>query len=138
MHQRQLDKLRQSAQASLMSNAKWRKLFEAAAQMQPKLGGVEWQLLGNDSTVIAELDVADALVADNSRFDDCLPFPCMELRDIDWIFVPKQFADPRSDAKRPLPAKDNDVAGFIALLAQMGQFPLQQNAQGVTIFGYQW
>ncbi|WP_417762989.1 DUF6678 family protein [Shewanella sp.] len=138
MNQQQLDKLRQSATASLMSNAKWRKLFEAAARMQPQLGGVQWQLLKNKQPTVAELAVADCLLDDNQRFDDCGPFPCVELRDIDWIFIPHQFTDPHSDPKRPLPPKHNDVAGFIALLAHSGQFPVQRNEHGATITGYVW
>ena len=132
------DKLRQSAQASLMSNAKWRKLFEVAAQIQPKLGGVEWQLLGNTAPVVAELHVAAALISDNSRFDDCLPFPCLELRDIEWILVPFSYADPRGSAKRPLPERQNDVTEFIKRLELRGHFPLQHCANGVKICGYAW
>lgn len=136
MNQKQLDALRQGAKAALMSNNKWRKVFEVAAKMQPQLGGVEWQLL--DRATIAELDVADLLIADNSRFDDGGPLPCLELRDINWILVPKQFTDPRSDPKRPLPALTNDIAGFITLLQQQGQFPLEQTERGIKILGYLW
>lgn len=138
MNKKQLKTRRNSTVALLMSNAKWRKLFELAARIEPPLGGVTWQFLFTDEPQIGPLNVAQCLVCDNSRFADCWPFPCIELKDIDWIFVPDEYHSSQSDPKRPLPMLKNDVNGFIALAQQNGQFPLERTDTGVKITGYQW
>lgn len=126
-----------SAKASYMSNAKWKKLFAAFDSFAGKIDSVKWKFVFNETA--SKNNIRGVLSClEGNRFGDCHPSPYAELRYIDWILIPAEFEDPRSDNKRALPKLKNDIVQFKMHLKKHGEFPIFETKDGLMIKGYEW
>lgn len=123
-----------SASVALMSDTKWRKLFVVLREFSPPLPEVQWKFVNEERVHVAEIP-RDLM---EKGFGDVLPSPYGLYKDIEWIFIPESFTDPRQDEKRPLPTKKNDLVAILNALENAGQFPLEKLEDGVKIVGYKW
>lgn len=126
----------QSAKVAHMSNSRWRKLFAASEQYSTVIGGVLWKFVAWDRPIEHSLCVTDCLL-DDERFGDCLPVPYAALREIEWVFIPHYYDDPREDKKRKLPRLANDLPALIQHYQGYGHFPINEINDGIKILGYE-
>jgi hypothetical protein len=116
--------------ASLMSNAKWLKLFRAVFDAKVAVTRAEWYFIDAETPIHfgfpAESDLQATGVADGR-------FPPFEYKWIERIHVPRSF---RPDSKRPEHEVTQDVDEMLAALHRAGQFPVEENSDGISIFAY--
>lgn len=136
-HSDQIHEILKRVKVAHMSNVKWRKLFEACENFGEPIGGVRWKFIGSEDSFLCSICVSDCLI-DDARFGDCDPSPYAKLKEIEWIEIPEKFDDPRSDAKRKLPEKRNDVLAIVCYLNSVGKFPIFKSEKGIRIVGYEW
>ena len=130
---KRMDKKIMSCSTSLMSNAKWRKLFIG---LQGAVSGVKWKFINDERIFTAPIPSETDLLEDS--FGDVMPCPYGAYKEIDWILIPATYADPQSDEKRPLPEKKNKLELIKKELQRLGNFPLEQSAEGIKVMGYKW
>ncbi len=133
----EIEKILRGAKAAHMSNAKWKKLFEACEKYGEPIGGVSWKFIWSDASFKNTICVSENLI-DEKRFGDCDPSPYAELREIEWIEIPRKYEDPKSDPKRRLPEKYNDISSLILYLSAIAEFPIIENQNSIKIVGYEW
>ncbi len=120
-----------------MSNAKWRKLFQACKDYPQDIGGTSWKFIGHSGAIISTLCANDSLL-DEGRFGDCDPSPYADLKEIEWVYIPIVFADPHEDKQRPLPKLKNDISAIKEHLNTYAKFPIIEVEDGVKVIGYEW
>jgi len=119
-----------SATTALMSNTKWIKLLNKIDRVAH---GIQWKFVNNDRVFIASVPT----LSDES-FGDDLPYPYGPYREIDWIFIPREYEIPHSDIKRPLPKKQNDIIIIKEMIDRLGEYPIELSTDGLKICGYKW
>ncbi|WP_156348441.1 DUF6678 family protein [Sphingomonas sp. Leaf23] len=119
--------------ASLMSNSKWRAVFEALANVRPALSRIDVKFIGNDHAKPMGLPWLDAPHA----FVDSLEFGPFPLVGIEWIEVPSIFL-PAASREMPATRETQDLdAAWSALEATGKQLPLSRTRHGIRITGHQ-
>lgn len=126
-----------NAKVAHMSNAKWRKLFQACEEYPQVIGGTSWKFIGYSSAIISTL-CANSSLLDDERFADCDPSPYADLKEIEWVHIPMVFSDAHEDKHRPLPKQKNDISAITEHLNTYGNFPIIEVENGVNIIGYEW
>jgi|GEM_PF-3546200 len=98
--------------ASCMSNAKWRRAFEALAEVAETVTGCRWKFVNSD-----RLCEADFPVLEEGYFE--ATFGIVYLKHVEWVEIIT--SDPESAA---------------AALRACGQFAIERPAEGIRILGY--
>ncbi len=125
---------RREFSVALMSDTKWRKVFEAWA----KLPVAETQML------VKFLDVPEARVMrlpDHGAlwcptpYIDSREYGPVELRAIEWLEIPAVASWPRPNK---LPARQvvQELDAFRTAIALLGQFPLIETERGIRVEGF--
>jgi hypothetical protein len=115
--QRRVQATLAKATATLMSNAKWQKVFAVLRDLN--VGAVRWKFVRDDR--IFDSAIPRACAMRDEGFGDVLPSPYADFREIDWIEVPQEWA-----------------AKVVDALALIGKFPLRDGEHGIRIVGYDW
>jgi hypothetical protein len=115
--------------ASLMSNAKWRKLFVLVARADLRIVRATWRFIDSENTMIQGLPREDELC--ESRFRDGR-FQPFEYKWILSIEIPREYR-PVADVGY---VRHQPVEKLIEVLGSAGKFPLEQDDAGVTIVAY--
>jgi hypothetical protein len=115
--------------ASLMSNAKWRKLFNAVIDAGVVIERARWRFIDSDHTIEVSFPLAHDLREEGFADGKFQPF---EYRWIEAVYVPNTF--------KPTPGVGYEVkqntAGLVAALEKAGEFPIEEGPDGITIVGY--
>jgi hypothetical protein len=115
--------------ASFMSNAKWLKLFRSIIQSGASVERAEWRFIDSAHSIWesfpTERDLTPTRFADG-RFQ---PF---EYRWLESVYIPSRF--------KPIAGvgyeREQDTAAIVSLLKNIGEFPVEQSAGGITIRAY--
>ena len=114
---------------SFMSDAKWVRLFTAAARSGIAIARAKWAFIGTDHVMWEALPEESDLLP--HRFLDGR-FQPFEYRWIESIFVPWEY--------RPDPSvgytRKQDVGALRRALEAVGQFQLEEDDEGLTIVAY--
>ena len=102
---------------ALMSNAKWRKLFQTTAQPELEVKGYHWKFVDSDLIITTAAIVESDLNEANLRDGRVQPFI---YKDIEWLEL----------------ITDNPTKAIEALAA-IGHFTTKATASGFQVFGYQ-
>lgn len=137
MKDSEVSDLLSKAKVTHMSNAKWRKFLEACESFNEPINGVQWKFVWSKEPFFNTIYVRNALI-NESTFGDCTPAPYAELREIEWVSIPEFYEDPRSDPKRRLPQKNNNIKMIVEHIMKYGQFPIFYNENGFQVLGYEW
>ena len=114
-HERRLDQLiAGSFSASFMSNSKWRRFFEALAQVEPPVSHISWKFVGRDQTFKGASPASECL---GDRYVCRTSFSVFPYKEIEWVELPG-FAD----LPRPI--------------LSVGQFSTTVTQGGVRVYGY--
>lgn len=73
-----------------------------------------------------------------TTFDDCLPYPYGPYKEIEWLLIPSEYPHPKSDEKRPLKNKENNLTYIKSIIGGLGKYPIEVSEQGLKIVGYEW
>ncbi|HWD28432.1 MAG TPA: DUF6678 family protein [Rhizomicrobium sp.] len=127
--------------ASLMSDAKWRKLFAA---LDSQNADVKLEQL-----VVKFIDVDTehriAMPGPGSfqtlwAFADLGSFGPTALREIEWIEFPAyaeyQQPSPNGSGRVPLSRRAQDIDGAEAAIAKLGKYPMERTARGLRVTGH--
>src|ERR1044072_5318113 len=114
--QRRIDATIARAATRSMSDAKWRKLFQALHELG--IEKVRWKFLRDERVFVASVPSASVVL--EGMLGDVLPYPYGPFREIEWIEIPAEFA-----------------TGLSAALEAIGKFPVQQLDSGVRVVAYQ-
>ena len=108
------------AKASLMSNAKWRKLFAALHELPGGCPVVGLKLVGR--TVLSVPTPGPKFEFDD-HFGECGGITSVPFSHIEWVGVSNGDAD-------------NSV--LVDHLERYGEWPIAEEAEGILIRGYEW
>jgi hypothetical protein len=115
--QRRIDAAISRAQASYMSDAKWRKLF--ALLRDQGIRSLRWKFVGASVEIPGSLpDESDLL---DDRFGDSGPYPYGPYREIEWVEIPAE-----------------NSRGIADALARVGRFRTEACETGLRVLGYSW
>lgn len=139
IHTRQeLEKLsrvaRREYSRALMSDTKWRKLFGALADGDTTIEQIVVKFIDVDETRRMRLPSTPALNCP-LPYVDTFEFGPVELRSIEWLELPFEAVWPREDHLPPQRIAQ-DLSAVRAILAGLGQFPMEEGASGLRITGY--
>lgn len=127
-----------SAAVAYMSDAKWRKLFNALVNYSGNIHGLCLKFV-NDERILLFNDIPGPYEANELGFRDEMPSPYTPFREIDFVLIPPTIQHPKADSNRPLPELSNDIASIILYLENISRFPIQNCVDGsFKILGYQW
>ena len=129
-----------AARVKHMSNSKWRKLFGTIRSRRPILGGITFKLIKDERhftshgyTLIPgpEFDCDD-------NFGECGGLSYTPFAHIEFVYIPNRYKTSPYGPKYDDVEYANDIIGLIALLNQIGKFPIETFESGVKILGYEW
>jgi hypothetical protein len=116
--------------ASLMSDSKWRALFEAVAASGIEIRGMIVKFVG----VGEEKFIAGVSFQAPLPFIDTLEFGPVPLIAIEWLEFPKAIIDP---CKKATLSFEQDIAAIRAVLEATGkQFPFENLDCGLRVIGH--
>lgn len=117
-----------------MSNVKWRKLFSVVNDSNLVLANCIWKLVGENETKNGF--VPDYEQLGNDYVGDCgaLNGP-FEFKRIEWFKLPTSVGY-KPYEKAPIQFQTQDLSGIIEQLNSIGNFEIDANTEGVTIYGY--
>ena len=111
--EREIDRIiRRRFNTSCMSNAKWRRAFDALAEVAQTVTGCRWKFVNND-----RLCESDFPVLEEGYFE--ATFGIVYLKHVEWV----EIVTP--DPERSTTALD-----------ACGQFAIERTVEGIRIFGY--
>lgn len=119
--------------AALMSNHKWRKLFETMAESAPGLSGIEYRFTDTDRVLIGE---APAYQQVWETAVDTLAVGPIEYKHIESISIPRVYQYRKYDGA-PTSERSQQVGIFLEALTRIGQFPIFEESDYVVIKGYE-
>lgn len=127
--------LRKKYSSALMSNHKWRKLFEAMAKHGTDFSGIEYRFTDTDKVFYGSAP-RPAQVWE-SAIDDPVEGASgpVEYKHIESIFIPRIYAYRRYE-NAPLTKRDLAIQPFLETLAIVGSFPIIETEEGLVIQGY--
>ncbi|KAI9130682.1 hypothetical protein [Acaryochloris sp. CCMEE 5410] len=127
-----------SAAVAYMSDAKWRKLFNALVSYSGNIHGLYLKFV-NDERILLLDSIPGPYKANELGFRDEMPSPYIPFREIDFVLIPNAVQHPKADLNRPLPDLSNDIASIILYLENIAKFPIQNCVDGsFKILGYEW
>lgn len=136
--QRRINSKITSATVTYMSNAKWRKLFNAFIDYPGNINGMRLKFV-DDERLFSKFGTLGPYEDDEVRFRDEMPSPYAPFREIDFLLIPKTFKNPNADPHRVLPDLQNDLCSLKSYLDKIAKFPIQTCENGsIKILGYQW
>ena len=136
--QRRINSKISSATVTYMSNAKWRKLFNALIDYPGDINGMRLKFI-DDGRLFSNLGVIRHYEDDEVGFGDEMPSPYAPFREIDFLLIPKTFQNPNARPHRVLPDLQNDLCSLKSYLDKVAKFPIQTCEDGsIKIIGYQW
>jgi hypothetical protein len=125
--------MKPTSRASLMSDAKWRKLFHVVTEHSQTIARATWKLLRESQPEEGWLpcrhDIWDSAV------DNCLAGGPVDYSSIEWIEFPRDVSF-RRYANAPLTPLFQPVDVLEAALRAIGEFPLERTEHGLRIHGY--
>ncbi len=116
-------------EASFMSDAKWLKLFRAIIQAGIHIERAEWRFIDTAHSMWKSFPAEKDLLP--TRFADG-KFQPFEYRWLESVYIPGRFR-PIADVGFE---RQQDTEAIIAALASVGQFNIEENADGITIHAY--
>ncbi len=128
---------RQRFSHALMSDTKWHKLFAVVHES-------DW----HPSLVTIKFVESDAATPRLMRWPqphsfwgppqwvDTAEFGPVELRSIEWLTIPAIVMAPAGYRGFPAAGLPQDLAAIRTALSKVGQFPLEDTAEGLRIIGY--
>ena len=136
--QRRINSKITSATVTYMSNAKWRKLFNALIDYPGNINGIRLKFV-NDERLFSQFTGLGPYKDCEVGFGDEMPSPYAPFREIDFLLIPKTFQNPNADLHRVLPDLQNDLCSLKSYLDKIAKFPIQTCEDGsIKILGYQW
>jgi hypothetical protein len=136
--QRRIDCKIVSAAVAHMSDAKWRKLFNALGSYKGQVDGLCLKFI-SDEGLLPLFGIPGPFGDSEIRFRDEMPAPYASFREIDFLFIPKICKNPNSEPNRLLPDLCNDLSKLISYLESIASFPIQICKDGsIKILGYEW
>lgn len=117
---------------SLMSDAKWRKLFGVIAQNSRHVSSATWKIINETSPVQGWLPSAADIW--DSAVDGCLNGP-IDFKMIEWIEIPRTVPFRPYD-KAPLSYRTQNIEVLAMEIEALGQFPLEWSGENIRIYGY--
>ena len=136
--QRRINSKIASATVTYMSNAKWRKLFNALKEYPGNIYGMRLKFV-NDERLFSKFTFLGPYEDDEVRFRDEMPSPYAPFREIDFLLIPKKIQNPNAEPYRVLPDLQNDLCSLKSYLEKIAKFPIQTcEDNSIKVFGYQW
>lgn len=136
--QRRINSKITSATVTYMSNAKWRKLFNALKDYTGNINGMQLKFV-DDERLFSTFGIPGPCEDREVGFGDEMPSPYAPFREIDFLLIPKTFKNPNADPHRVLPDLHNDLCSLKSYLDKIAKFPIQTCEDGsIKILGYQW
>ena len=136
--QRRINSKITSATITYMSNAKWRKFFNALIDYPGSINGMQMKFIG-DERLFSNLGNIRHYEDDEVGFRDEMPYPYGQFREIDFLLIPKTFQNPKANSHRVLPDLQNDLCSLKSYLDKIAKFPIQTCEDGsIKIIGYRW
>lgn len=129
-----LDKEIANFSYSGMSDAKWRKLFGVINDSNLKFANCVWKLVG-------ESEPKNGFVPDLEQLGENYVGDCgalngpFEFKRIEWIKLPTSIRYKPYD-KAPTKVLTQDLSILLIQLNAIGNFELDENSEGITIYGY--
>jgi len=114
-HERRLRKtVVESFSRSFMSDAKWRRFFEALAVEHPPVTHLRWKFVGRDMTILGATPDSECL---GDRYIDRTSFARFPYLEIEWVEIP-------------------DRSGLSVNVLRAGAFETEPTTGGVRVYGY--
>lgn len=129
-----LDKEIANFSYSCMSDAKWRKLFGVINDSNLKFANCVWKLVG-------ESEPKNGFVPDLEQLGENYVGDCgalngpFEFKRMEWIKLPTSIRYKPYD-KAPTKVLTQDLSILLIQLNAIGNFELDENSEGITIYGY--
>ena len=117
-----------------MSDAKWRKLFGVINESNLKFAHCVWKLVG-------ESEPKNGFVPDLEQLGENYVGDCgalngpFEFKRIEWLRLPTSIRYKSYD-KAPAKVLTQDLSELLIHLNAIGNFELDENSEGITIYGY--
>lgn len=116
--------VRRDTRASLMSDTKWRKVFEVLTTPDLGVRRCIWKFVGRDSACPDNLSAGLYL---SWPWIDTIAFGPIPLRSIEWLWIPRRTKSGR---------RIQDVDRAERMIAGLGRYPIELNERGLLIRGY--
>ncbi|MDP5191178.1 DUF6678 family protein [Rheinheimera baltica] len=117
-----------------MSNAKWKKLFSVANESNLELANCVWKL-------VDEPEPQNGFVPDYEKLGDDYVGDCgalngpFEFKRIEWLKLPARIGYKEYE-KAPTQFKTQNLSHLTEQLASLGSFEIEENSEGITVYGY--
>jgi hypothetical protein len=125
--------------ASLMSDTKWRKLFVALDRPDLSIRQVRLKFRDVEHSKTLQMPTRASLACPRA-FIDLDEYGPTPLRSIEWIEFPAaaEYTRPSPDGRGRVPSKfvKQDIEQIEAILAVVGQFPMERNGDALRINGH--
>lgn len=133
-HEEVIDKLIANGQfLPFMSNAKWRKVFEALEYTCPNIQ-VIWKFIGSKNEGVR--DTLPPMAALEERYlNSCFWFGPAYYKEIEWLEFP-QLLVPYGKEKIPGAHKKQDITLARACIERLGHFQIESTGLGFRLYGY--
>jgi hypothetical protein len=118
--------------SSLMSDAKWRKVFRALAEQPESVFAATWKLTDEPEPIAGGLPDSEEVW--ESQVDGGLGSP-VPYKKIEWLELLERVPYRRYD-HAPVAYKAQDLGPVREALNALGRFPLQDVEGGFRIYGY--
>ncbi len=133
-HEIKIDKIiEKSFNFSYMSNAKWRKCFSLLSEISPDLQ-VIWKFVASKNDGVRHaLPLIESL--EESYLSSRFWFGPAYYKEIEWIEFP-EVGKPYGKEKIPGAFYQQDVAGVLVALNEIGQWYTEETDLGFRLYGY--
>jgi hypothetical protein len=124
--------------ASLMSDTKWRKLFAALNESEPRLRQLIIKFVDSDREARIGLPGKAALQTPKGHIDT-FEFGPISLRSIEWLELPTfaEFQRPsRGAGKLSARHVNQDIASAQKAIEALGRFQIEETKSGLRIIGH--
>lgn len=121
--------------AKLMSNTKWRKLFEGLEQHAAPVVGYRWKFLDAELGAV-EYGLPRASDLRESGLKDGRYQP-IEFEDVEYLLIPKAVPDIRYNYRAEVPDIEQPIQAIESILRTLGAYPVETTEQGLVIKGYE-
>lgn len=139
-HEFDIDKIiRSQFNNSQMSNAKWKKLFLHLAVQCPHAHAI-WKFVGSDNDGVALTGMPEIDDLEDTYLNHRFWFGPSYYKEIEWLrfptFVAKRGVQKERIRSGPSPHPCQDTAIIFTELLKIGHWPIEQDADGFTIYGH--
>jgi hypothetical protein len=119
-----IDRKIASAAVAYMSDAKWRKLFNALGSYTGQVPRLRLKFV-DDERLFPTHGIPGPFGDGDTSFRDEMPAPYAPFREIDFLFIPKIYKNLNSEPNKLLPDLCYDLSKLISHLESIAKFPIQ-------------